>query len=363
LPDDVKTVLLNEASRACRRDITEHDELKDLFNINKVLSFIKGVHGRLGVELDVNSFYVWNTVASLAAAIETGSHRDVPKLLQLRDGDPHRPLIVYAGGVSCFLEIKSVLDALDYDGAIYGVCLTRFDRPITRPATVEDEVSACHEALKRHGLGREICLLGYSFGGVFALELARLLEEQGGSVRFLGLIDTQQSEHTWPFPIWLKVVTRRIRRRAGRFASELFASRKFEENEVSDHQTGMRKPWSQKLRPILFRYWKPTWESYPQMAPEWVEGHTPDYQQAGCQLLRMRGVYRPRRYERPVVYYRAVGGSLNLCDPRQIWQPYLPNVEWVDVRGTHLSVIFGRNGEAIGRDLGRRLKARQPEPV
>ncbi|MHA7773361.1 thioesterase domain-containing protein [Roseibium sp. M-1] len=320
------------------------------------MTFIQNVYERLKVELDVNSFYVFETLAPLAEAIDAGRHRDVPKLLPLREGDKRRPLIVYAGGVSCFLEIKSVLDGLDHDGAIYGVCLSSFDRPRTSPATVEDEVTACFEELKRQGLTEGVSLIGYSFGGIFAMELARLMTRSGQCVRFLGMIDTPQSEHTWPLAVWLRIVRRRIRRRLSRIASGLRARASARGNDAAGPPVAQRKSLALQLKPILFRYWNPTWKTYPQMAPEWVEGHTPDYVRAGSQLLRMRGVYRPRPYEGPVVFYRAIGGSLNLCDPHEIWDRYLPNAEWVDVRGNHLSVIFGRNGVAIGQDLTVRLK-------
>jgi|GEM_PF-1870257 len=353
---DIRTVLVQEASRITRRDITEHDDLKQSFNINRVLTFIQKVHEKLKVELDVNSFYVFPSIASLAEAIESGRYRNVPKLLSLREGDEKRPLFVYAGGVSCFLEIQSVLDGLAYDGAIYGVCLTGFDRPRTCPASVEDEVKSCLDELNACGFTGEVSLLGYSFGGIFAMELARQIRLSGRKVRFLGLIDTPQSEHTWPFPVWFRIVQRRVRRRLGRIAAALRQPKPARDEAARTPVHVKGKSVFVKLKPILFRFWRPTWQSYPQMAPEWVDGHTPVYERAGVQLLRMRGLYRPRHYDGPLVFYRARGGSPNLCDPREIWDPYLPNAEWVDVRGSHLSVVFGRNGFAIGQDLTERLK-------
>lgn len=360
---DTKTVLLQEASRVTRRDINDRDDLKQAFNINRVLTFIQAVHARLNVELDVNSFYVFPSIASLAEAIESGRYRNVPKLLSLRAGTKKRPLIVYAGGVSCFLEIQSVLDGLTYDGAVYGVCLTDFDRPRTRPASVEDEVKSCLDALNACGFTGEVSLLGYSFGGIFAMELARQITLSGRKVRFLGLIDTPQSEHTWPFPVWFRIVQRRIRRRLGRIAAALRKPKPVRDEEARAPAHMKRKSVLVKLKPILFRFWRPAWQSYPQMAPEWVDGHTPDYERAGSQLLRMRGLYRPRRYDGALVFYRARGGSPNLCDPRVIWAPYLPNAEWVDVRGSHLSVVYGRNGFAIGQDLTDRLQEEAVAPA
>ncbi len=357
---NIKTCLLNEASKVLRRDVTGREELRDEFNINKLLTFIQNVYEKTGVELDVNSFYMWKTTDALARAIEDRSYMDVPKLLLLREGDESRPLIVFAGGVSCFLEIKSVLEGLDHNGVVYGMCLSRFERPHSDPATVADEVNACVAELAQHSVPAFVSLLGYSFGGVFALELARKLPAVGRKVRFLGLIDTPQSEHTWPFRVWLKVVCRRFWRRVRR----LLAGLRNPSVEVGaaepPAQPAPRKSLLHRLKPVLFRFCPPTSQIYPKLAPEWAEGHPPDYEKAGKQLLRMRGLYRPQAYQGGLVFYRAQGGSPNLCDPREIWEPFLHNAEWVDVRGSHLSVIFGKNGIAIGQDLSQRLRSGEP---
>jgi len=355
---DVKESLLTHASRCSSREIGDREVLKDSLNVNKLLLLIRYFYDDVGVELDVNSFYIWQTIHSLATAVERNRALDVPKLLTLKEGDPDRPLVVYAGGINCFLEIRSVLEGIDHDGVVYGMCLTDFDRPYEEPATVADEVEASLGELARQGVAGPVDLLGYSFGGVFALELARKLRETGQGVGFVGLIDTPQNEHAWPLPVWLGFVATRIRRKLKRLTARRSPAGSQGVPAEGDWLGNSEKSYLHRLKPLLFRFLKPELKIYPELAPEWVGNYTPDYARAGRQLLRMKGLYRPKRFDGDVVFYRALGGSPIDCDPRRVWPRYLPNAEWVDIRGNHLSAIVGRNGVSLGRDVGKRLHAR-----
>ncbi|WP_428672276.1 hypothetical protein [Roseibium sp.] len=111
------------------------------------------------------------------------------------------------------------------------------------------------------------------------------------------------------------------------------------------------------MKRFFFRYCDPTSDYYPELAPEWCESHTPAYKRVGGQLLRMRGQYTPTIYRGELIYYRAGGGATTFREQRRIWSCYLPNAEWVDWQGNHLSIVVGRNGLQLGKDIGRRLLA------
>ncbi|WP_428688025.1 thioesterase domain-containing protein, partial [Roseibium sp.] len=309
---------------------------------------------------DVNCVFVYRTIRELAKAVDQGTVSNMPKLLTLREGDKSRPLIVFAGGVNCFLEIKSVLEGLDFDGVVYGIRLSDFDCPVTDPASVSDEIEACSQELARQGIVAPVSLVGYSLGGIFALELARKIQQSGQKIRFLGLVDPLHSEHTWPWNIWAGYVFQLLLRRLWRLPREILKGLKpgISASEAAQAADPPRRhPLLQELQPFIFRYCNPTWESYPELAPEWLGGYTPEYEREMRKLLRMRGLYRPSVYHGKLVFYRAEGGTPIFRAQRQIWSCYLPNAEWVDWRGTHLSIVVGRNGVRLGNDIGRRLRA------
>jgi len=79
--------LLVEVARIVqRREVSVDARLVDVFNINRTLKFIDAVWQASGIELDVNSFYLWPTLRELARAMADGSCRNVPKRIRIREG-------------------------------------------------------------------------------------------------------------------------------------------------------------------------------------------------------------------------------------------------------------------------------------
>lgn len=348
-----EALLVELAAQVLRRPVDPGTQLAEALNINRALRFIDAVWRATGIELDVNSFYLWQTLPALAAAIADGSYGTVPKLIEIRSGTKAESLVVFAGGVSCFLEMKDFINALSFDGTVYGMALSAFDRPAARPAEVADEVAACLSALQVSGLAPPYRLVGYSFGGVVALELARALDARGWPCDFLGLIDTPQSEHAWPLATWLSFAAGRFA--AGRRAKAAPCSDAAPDAAGEPGQGVQPGGWRQRLRRLSIRFRNPRGEDYPTLVPQWVGGYPPAYGRAARQLLRMKGLYRPQAFPAPLVFYRTLGGSPVDCDPKHIWDRFLPGAEWIDVAGNHQSIMVGRHARALAADLSRRL--------
>uniref|UniRef100_UPI003D101060 thioesterase domain-containing protein n=1 Tax=Roseibium sp. TaxID=1936156 RepID=UPI003D101060 len=217
----IEEKLTDLATDVLKRPVAPTEAISRKFNVNKLLQLIQRFYAETGIELDVNCVFVYRTIRELAKAVDQGTVSNMPKLLTLREGDKSRPLIVFAGGVNCFLEIKSVLEGLDFDGVVYGIRLSDFDCPVTDPASVSDEIEACSQELARQGIVAPVSLVGYSLGGIFALELARKIQQSGQKIRFLGLVDPLHSEHTWPWNIWAGYVFQLLLRRLWRLPREI----------------------------------------------------------------------------------------------------------------------------------------------
>ncbi len=348
-------LLVDVARTVQRREVSAETVLVDVFNINRTLKFIDAVWQASGIELDVNSFYLWPTLRDLAGAMADGSYRNVPKRIRLRQGTAPETLVVFAGGASCFLEMKDFVNALAFDGTVYGMALTPFGRPAATPAVIADEVAVSLAELEASGIAPPYRFVGYSFGGLVALELSRALAARGVGVDFLALVDSPQSEHAWPLRIWLSFAAGRLLSRGGQAPA---AGAEEPSSEPSKMQRGSRlAKYRRTLRRLAFRFLSPKTESYPTFVPQWLGGYPPAYDLAARQLLRMKGLFRPSRYEGPLVFYRTEGGSPVDCDPKLIWEPYLPAAEWVDVSGNHQTITIGRHARALAADVSRRLAA------
>ena len=348
-----------------KRPIAADQGLLDCgLTINRALRIIARFWNETGIELDVNSVYAHPTLGALAESVALHGQEDLPKLIEIRPGSPDETLVVYAGGVSCFLEMQDLVDRLAYSGRVCGMALTPFHRSAQNPARVEDEIEASLQALDAAGVTGPYRLLGYSFGGIIALELARALQARGDAVAFLGLIDAPQGERCWPFPVWLRFMAKRARRRGlggGQVRSgqaqtdraQAAQAREPARRSLLDIPAALRRA----LRPLSLRFADPRSDHYPTLAPQWVGNYPPRYGAAGQQLIRMKGLYRPAVYAGALTFYRALGGSPVDCDPKAIWPRFLPEAEWVDMRGNHQSIIVGRNAAALADDISRRLGA------
>ncbi|WP_235678581.1 thioesterase domain-containing protein [Agrobacterium vitis] len=364
---NVTALLVDLCRQELKRAVSPDDNLlEDGLTINRALRIIDRFWRETSIELDVNSFYLWPSPQALARAIENGAYLNLPKIIEIRKGSTDKTLIVFAGGLSCFLEVQDFIQRLHFPGRILGMSLTPFDNTSRDPAVVEDEIHTCITALREASIPGPYCLMGYSFGGVLALELARALKDSGQDVAFLGLIDTPQSEYIWPLAVWSRFMLKRLTRRLKTVKPRLDpAAIPPDRHTRRDGGLPISTRWTKitaraagipaYFRPFLFRFRDPRHPHYPTMAPQWIGNYPPSYDRMARQLLRMKGLYRPRLYTGRLTFYRALGGSPIDCDPKTIWEAFLPGAEWIDMRGNHQSIVIGRNAETLARDLDWRL--------
>jgi thioesterase domain-containing protein len=130
-----------------------------------------------GCEISMQELCEAPSIGALSLVIRTnGSGQRDNSLVQLQMGTPSHPCPIY-----CFHPISGstgrytiLIDVFDRDQPIYGlqaVGLAGRDRPDCRVDVMADRYS---RAIKEHG-ARGAVFLGYSFGGLLAVETARRL--------------------------------------------------------------------------------------------------------------------------------------------------------------------------------------------
>ncbi|WP_327341296.1 non-ribosomal peptide synthetase [Streptomyces europaeiscabiei] len=146
---------------------------------------------QLGAELGVRDLFEAPTPADLARAVESRGTRDsFAPMLPLRTKGGERPLFCVhpGGGVAwCYSGLLAHLDA---DIPVYGLQARALSRPGAAPADVGEMAADYLRQIREvqpHGPYR---LLGWSFGGVVAHEIAVRLQHAGEDVELLGLVDS-----------------------------------------------------------------------------------------------------------------------------------------------------------------------------
>jgi len=168
-----------------------------------VAKLINRIKAEFGVKIGIRHVFDAPTVAKLVGSLGSGERSAFDVLLPLRADGGSAPLFCLppAGGLSW--SYAGLITSLDVDVPIYGVQSRGLERdepvPATVPAMVEDYV----REIRRVWPG-PYRLVGWSFGGVLAHEVAVRLQAQGAEVELLALLDSYPIPAAWgdqPMPL------------------------------------------------------------------------------------------------------------------------------------------------------------------
>ncbi|MDQ0933252.1 SDR family NAD(P)-dependent oxidoreductase [Streptomyces turgidiscabies] len=316
---------------------------------------VEGIRRRLGETapaLTEEQVLDHSTVATLAELIRPAVNETGGSVLRvLRDIRPgiHRPALFTfhpAGGpTSVYRPLVQLLPA---EQPVYG-----FER-VDRLHTMEEK--AAHYL----GLIRELQpqgpyhLLGWSFGGCLAYEVARQLRETDQAVGFLGLIDTI-------LPAALPGLDSKelLLERFGRFAE--YIEKTYGRRLDLPYEELAATPDEQQIDVVM----RLVAEAGLSMSPGVMEHQRTSYVDA-----RVGERYRPQPCPDPVVLYRAQEAQrlTTSLDPRYLrsepdlgWAPLCPSLEVVPVQGDHLSLIDPPHVEVLAQHLTKALQGQGDE--
>ena len=160
-----------------------------------VVRLISTVNRTLHVRLGIPDLLQNPTVEQLARIIDTGSPKLIPRVVQILEGSEQLPIYFTRAGSFEFRLAKAI-------GAGHSVCAIdvpwRLDWRTALP-TMEEFVAPCAAALFAHVGSSPCVLVGYSFGGLMAFEMAHQHQKRGGKVDLIILLDSSAK-----FPSWYK---------------------------------------------------------------------------------------------------------------------------------------------------------------
>ncbi len=270
------------------------------------------------------------TIAALSALLEQPSLPRFSTLIELTPGTEEPPVFFVHGLDGGGMKLAQLARSISSRHRVYGIQARGFDggKAMDR---VEDMVPPYLDAItKRQQLGPYF-LIGYSLGGMVALEIARQLIASGQTVALLVMLESYPHlRHLSPGQR-IRVVARRVNR----------------------HLLEMKGMSPLAALDYVARRWKNR-SRISRMPYEAAESSTLSFSSAAS-VQRVRdaatvalGCYRPRYYPGKIRFVRSEIGSYFPKDPAAIWANLAEGLECETVPGDHLSMLSDHFEDVAG---------------
>ena len=331
--DPIESFLCRELSREAGAAFSPTHRFDDM-GVSSVIRFsLMGELAQvLGVTVPGDATWRYATPRELAAAVREGFPQDLEPL-RLGKGVPLVFLRDVTGGLKwCDEIVASLPEGL----TVFGL------HPHSQSATTLEQLAGLYiDVLTTHFGSSTYALVGYSFDGRLAYEVARQLQARGISVPLLAVVDTTSSDalQLSTAELWRQFRTRLLwqalevvrqegwpgLKRGMRFAADFFFKRL---RQMAGREPRGKAPLQVPVEISSFR-----------------------------DRLKLTIRYRPQPYQGSMVVYRASSRSFSTlhCQGAGWDHLALGGVEIVDLEGDHWNIIKPPYAQILARDLARRL--------
>ncbi len=298
---------------------------RGVFRAVHLNQFVNAVNAATGLELPLTTVFAADTPRKLSAVVRARAVPAIRRPFLMRAGIG-RPLFVIPGIGGMGLDMLEVIEELRFPGPIYlnvSSGVDRRERPLT---TFTDTIADQLAMLRRVQAAGPYLILGYSWGGQVAIEVARALQAEGETVDFLGAIDPQLTEPHWPFTIWLGYAGRRLRHHLRRM-------RGLPLEELAGYAFKRALPLVGRFA-RKFGIERPLgWNPYDQ------EGLPDIIDEVWRAEVAVSEDYRMQFFSGKVALFLSREGEAALASPERLWRRYVRQLEVHWLPGDHLALM------------------------
>jgi acetoacetyl-CoA synthetase len=327
-----------------RTDIGPEDNFFDLGG-DPVLAtqLFEEIKFKPGARLGAVSIFQAPTIAEMTALIDQPTRPKFPTIVPLRRLTGGQPLFVTHGLNGSVMELLQVVRQLPHEFGVYGLQLPGFDAIVRPFSKVQDVAEEFLDRIKEVQPEGPYALVGYSFGGLVMMEIARRLIETGNRISALVMIES------YPFRKFLSLSQRM----------------KFIRRTIGHHVSIFTKyPMRRKLQYLTSGAVR--WQSYID------EGLMIDSLQTGivrgeafqrycdATMAALRS-YQPKFFPGKIRFVKAAKATaLFPDDPAAVWKDLSSDIAVETVAGDHFGIITKYHRE-LGAVLTKYLSGRDED--
>lgn len=234
-----------------------------------------------------------------------------------------------APGGKDFPGVTPLADRLGGHGAIYILDFVSVAEGFSGPLSVEDLAARALSLVSACG-GVDACV-GYSFGGLVALEMARLSGAKGVPPIETILIDTAFDQSYWPRAMWLLSMWLRV----------LQYGRAFARMPVRQATGELRL----RIRGLIARVRQRSARGAGDKISLTVSGEVAETP-ALRNLAHAHFDYRPRSFKGAITLLECSDPSYGM-PTSEVWRPLAPNLRVVKYAGNHYDVVYSDAGADV----------------
>jgi acetoacetyl-CoA synthetase len=253
------------------------------------------------------------TIEALAAVLEQPDQPRVPPLLLLKAGTEPPPIFIAHGLGDTVLDLFQLVEKIESAHPIYGMQARGIDG-VDEPLTSVEAMAQFHlEAIKQLQPHGPYFLIGYSLGGLVALEIAQRLSAGGEKIALLALVESYPHRNQLGLVQRMLVSLRLAKRQARLLSASAFGRTRSEISEPFGGKASQSSDYERLMRDVMKRM----------------------RDSAHTALER----YRPQFYRGEMRFVRAEIGTLFPDDPVAVWSHLAEQFEIETIPGDHWSVL------------------------
>ena len=288
----------------------------------KLFTEFAGISGR---EVAPMAIYQAPTIASLARLLEQTDPIPLSPLVLLKRGTESPPIFAAHGLGGTVMDLFHLIASLDFPNPIYGMQGIGLDG-ISKPCeSIEAVAQGYLDGIKQVQPNGPYFLIGYSFGGLVAFELAQRLVATGDSVRLLAMVDSYPHVRYLSVGQRVGLFSRLLGRRACRAMNWILRVRQNHPGRIDLYRAPAKSafvPVNRRVHDSAYSAWRR---------------------------------YRPRFYAGDIKFLKAESASNFPDDPVAVWEHLAAQFECETVPGDHLGILTA-HVETLAAVLSRHLR-------
>jgi acetoacetyl-CoA synthetase len=323
-----------------RSAIDPRDNFFDLGGNNLLVDSLFAEIGQVcGRELPSATICHAPTIATLAALLEQPALPRFPPFFQVKAGSESTPILIVPGLGSRTIA-TDLAKHICTGHPVYSIQARGADgmeEPFDRIEDMAEFYLRALNQLQPHG---PYILIGYSFGGLLALEMAQRLSREGKEVALLALMATFAHPRCFPPGQRLRLMAKRTRNRIS------FVTRTSIQGASAHFVRALRRRWRISRSGLR----TPSGETS-RLSLSFAE----TLMRVEASDLVALAHYRPRFYAGKIRFVKAEGDHYYPSDPAALWKELAAELEIDTVPGDHEEMI-NTHFESVGAVLTRYVR-------